>query len=516
MQIVVTADEMRAIDQRAIEKHGIPGLVLMENAGRCVADLLREKFPGLREKKVVVFAGKGNNGGDGFVVARHLFNRDVSVRVYLLGRHSQLRGDARTNAGIARNLGVPIQEIDEKSLNSIQHNLGHCHVVVDAIFGTGLTQPAEGLYGKAIQKINSANKYVVAIDVPSGTGSDGGQPMGPRVKANLTVALGLLKRSHLLYPSAETMGEVRLADIGLPKMAIDEQNVKLFLTQEDDVRAFFKRRHPDSHKGTYGHALAVAGSSGKGGAAGLTALGALRAGAGLVTLAWPKSCHASMQSVPLEAMTLPLPETERGTIAPSAKDVLLEQLAGKTALALGPGISTDDAVARFVNEFLPAVKCPMVVDADGLNCLAHCEGLLARLQAPAILTPHPREMSRISGESVEDILADRIGAATRFAVKHGVALVLKGARTVSAFPDGTAYINPTGNPGMATGGTGDALTGIIAGLLAQGFDVKSAALAGVYIHGLAGDMYAGENSETSLIAGDLLRTLPASLKRILP
>lgn len=512
MQKVATASEMQEIDRCAIEVYGIPGLVLMENAGRAVVAVLREKFPDITQKRVIVFSGKGNNGGDGFVIARHLFNLGCSVRVCLVGKRSQLKTDAKINADIAFKLGIPIDEIEQT--RAIQHDLRHCHIIIDALFGTGLTKAVEGIYAKLIEEINSAEKYVVAVDIPSGIDSDSGRFIGPHIRANLTVALALPKRSHLLYPSADAMGEVRVADIGIPREAIDKQAIHINRVEEEDIRALFKKRPANTHKGSYGHVLVIAGSKGKCGAAGLTGIAALRIGAGLVTLAVPASCHQALEFNPLETMTISLPETKNGSIDISAKDLLLEQCRGKTAVAIGPGISTEPETVQLLHELIPELECPMVIDADGLNCLAL--GLLPRLKAPAVLTPHPKEMARIAELTTQEILDNRIEVAFRFATKNSVGLVLKGAGSLMAFPDGSVYINPTGNPGMATGGSGDVLTGMIASLLAQGFDIKSATLAGTYIHGLTGDVYARENSETTLIAGDLLRTLPASLKRILP
>lgn len=514
MRKVVTASEMQAIDRCAIDEHGIPGVVLMENAGSAVVAVLREKFPDIPQKQVIVFSGKGNNGGDGFVIARHLFNLRVSVRVCLLGKMSELKSDAKINADVALNIGVPVDEIDKTS--AFRHHLRHSHIVVDAIFGTGLTKAVEGFHALVIDEINASGKYVVAVDIPSGIDSDSGKLIGPHIQASLTVALALPKRCHLSYPSANAMGEVRIVDIGIPAKAVDKHASHLNMVEEEDIRALFGKRQADAHKGSYGHVLVIAGSKGKCGAAGLTGVAALRIGAGLVTLAVPESCHSALEFNPLETMTLSLPETKNGGICPSAKAILLKNLKGKSSVAIGPGISTEPETAQFLRELLPSIECPMVIDADGLNCLAQYIDLLGNLKAPAALTPHPKEMSRISGLSMEEVLGKRIETASQFAVRHSVGVVLKGAASVMAFPDGSVYINPTGNPGMATGGSGDVLTGIIAGLLAQGFDMKSATLAGTYIHGLTGDIYANENSETSLIAGDLLRTLPASLKRILP
>lgn len=516
MQKIATAKEMQAIDQRAIQEYGIPGIVLMENAGLGVVKLLVEKFSDLARKKVLVICGKGNNGGDGFVIARHLFNRGVEVEVVLLGKRSQLKQDAKTNADAAFQIGVPIKEVDENNLDRCLHTLRHCHIIIDAIFGTGLDSPVTGWLERVIEKINKAEKFVIGVDIASGLESDSGKIIGPHIHTDLTVALGLMKRSHLLYPATEAMGEVRVVNISMPQKAVEEQNITVNLLEEEDIRSLFKKREPNTHKGDYGHTLVIGGSRGKGGAAGLAAMAALRMGAGLVTLAVPQGCYHSLEFNPLEVMTLSLPETKSGSIDVAAKDLILEHCRGKSAVALGPGITTEPETLQMMEAVLPGIECPMVIDADGLNCLAASKTLLSKLTPNTVLTPHPREMSRISGVDTQAIQEDRIGSALDFARKHRVVVVLKGARSVIAVPDGSVYINPTGNPGMATAGSGDVLTGVIAGLISQGFSSTSAAYAGTYIHGLAGDDYASENSETSLIAGDLLRTLPASLKRILP
>jgi len=516
LQKIVTASQMQAIDQSAIRKFGIPGLVLMENAGRGVVHLMRRHIPELQNKKVTVVAGKGNNGGDGFVIARHLFHENVDVQILLAGKRSQLKDDARTNANIAFKLGIPIAELTEKNLNAQNHSLRHTQVIVDALFGTGLTRPASGLTAQLIEKINSAQKFVVAVDIPSGFDSNSGRKIGPCVSANLTAALALFKRSHLLFPAAENMGNVYCVDIGIPQSAIDMQKVVVELLEDADIRSLFPQRARNAHKGTYGHTLVMGGSKGKGGAAGLAAMAALRIGSGLVTLAMPESCNASLEFCPLEAMSLALPETKSGSISSKAVDRLLENLKGKSALAIGPGMSTDRSTLDFMEAVLPQVTCPVVIDADGLNGLAQRPQGLKRKKSDWILTPHPKEMSRLTGLATQDIVDNRIDSALEFAKKKKVTLLLKGARTIIASPEGTVAINPTGNPGMATGGSGDVLTGMIAGLLSQGLSPRDATCAGAYLHGLAGDIYAERNSQTSLIAGDLYRTLPEALKHILP
>lgn len=506
---------MQAIDQYSIEECGIPGMLLMENAGRGAVDYLKRQIPDLNAKRVIVFAGKGNNGGDGFVMARHLLNMGTEVSVLLLGKTSELKADAKLNAEIAHNIGVEIHEVDAANFKSFDHSLRHSDLIIDAIFGTGLTKPASGFFEEVFERINQLQKFVVSVDIPSGVDSDSGQLIGPHVTANLTLALALLKRSHVTFPAARVMGDTEVIDISLPQKAIDAQPPAVQMVEPCDIAAWLKKRPRDAHKGDFGHVLVIAGALGKGGAAGLTALASLRAGCGLVTLGIPESCQKALEFHPLEVMTVPLAETENGTLAVKAKDRIAEHLQGKSALAIGPGISTDPETVRLLREVLPTVQVPMVLDADAVNCLALDGGLELLKNSEVILTPHPKEMSRISGLSTQEIQANRIETASRFAQENSVHLVLKGARTILAFADGSVFINPTGNPGMATAGSGDVLTGIIAGLIAQGLKIQQAAIAGTYLHGLSGDIYAEKSAEASLIAGDLLNGIPESLNRVL-
>jgi hydroxyethylthiazole kinase-like uncharacterized protein yjeF len=513
---VLTSAQMRAIDRCTIEEYGIPGIVLMENAGRECVETLQRKFPDLASKKIVIFAGKGNNGGDGFVMARHLLSPGANVCFLLLGQITELKNEAKTNAEVAQKIGVEIHEVNPGNFQSFDHRLRHSDLVIDAIFGTGLSKPATGFYAEVFEKINSLKKFVVAVDIPSGVDSDSGCLIGPHVQADLTLTLALLKRSHATYPSAGVMGDIEVIDIGIPQKSIASQTLNVELVEPQDIAELFPKRSSHSHKGDYGHVLVIAGSKGKGGAAGLTALGALRSGCGLVTLALPDSCQRAVEFNPLEVMTVALPETNEGCLSSGAKDLLLEHLKGKSAVAVGPGISTNPETVKLLQELLPLVEIPLVIDADAVNCLAEFGGLKTLNNPDVILTPHPKEMSRISGLSTSEIQASRIESATRFAEENGCTLVLKGARTLIAFPDGSTVINPTGNPGMATAGSGDVLTGIIAGLIGQGLKTRSAVIAGVYLHGLAGDIYSHEKgSEISLVAGDLLENLPASLNRVL-
>ena len=514
MQKILTAAEMQAIDKRAIEEFGIPGMILMENAGRGAVEYLKDRFPDLGNKKIAVFAGKGNNGGDGFVMARHLLNLGADVRVLLIGKISELKADAKLNLEIALKIGVEISEVDEGNFKSFDHRLRHSDLVIDAIFGTGLTKPASGIFAEVFEAINNLCKFVVSVDIPSGVDSDSGQLIGPHVEADLTLALAMLKRSHVTFPAAHVMGDIEVVDIGIPQKACESQPQSVQMVEPYDIASWFQERSPHAHKGDFGHVLVVAGSTGKGGAAGLTALAALRTGCGLATLALPESCQKAVEFNPLEVMTVPLPETPSGTLSLKAKDQLLELVQGKSAVAVGPGISTDPETVQLLKEFLPAVDLPLVLDADALNCLALLDDLDFLKNSQTIMTPHPKEMSRISGWSTSEIQDNRVETACRFAREKAVGLVLKGARSIIAFADGAVFINPTGNPGMATAGSGDVLTGIIAGLISQGMKIDQAVIAATYLHGLAGDIYCEKAGEASLIAGDLLENLPESMRRV--
>jgi len=514
---IVTASEMQAIDLCAIEDHGIPSLVLMENAGRGIGTLLLDQIPNASTKKFIVVCGKGNNGGDGFVIARTLANKNISVQIVLCGKLDELKSDAKVNASIAQKMALPIKEIDADNWSKIDHSLRHADVIVDAIFGTGLSKAVSGWMESLIERINKQGKFIASVDIPSGIDSNSGQLIGPHIRAHQTFALALYKRCHWLFPSADAMGKLELVDIGISSQTVESQAIPIQMVEETDLTDWMPQRSRNSHKGTYGHALIIAGSRGKGGAAGLTSLAALRTGCGLVTLALPESCQKHCEFDPMEVMTVPLPETSEGVLHSSAKKTILELCKDKSAVAIGPGISTQKETIKLLEELLPQITCPLVIDADGLNCLAEIDGLLEKIQTPIVLTPHPKEMSRLSGQETAEIQQDRIKAATDFIRNRPqLCLLLKGASTVIATPDGRTYINSTGNPGMATAGSGDVLTGIIAGLLAQGLSITKAAVAGAYIHGLAGDQFADKQSQSSLIAGDLLRELPESLKRILP
>jgi NAD(P)H-hydrate epimerase len=510
---VLTSQQMKEIDRKAIEEIGIPGPVLMENAGLEIVRVIRARFPEIQKEKVIIVAGKGNNGGDGFVVARHLSNRGGRPKVLLLAAKKDVRGDAALNLGIADKIGVDIVEIlSAEDWRKNKKELSAATLIVDAIFGTGLMNPAEGFYATAIEDINKAKAYKVAVDIPSGLSSDTFQIIGPAVKADLTVTLGAPKISHVFPPAEDWVGELVIADISLPSCLFEDESLKLEVVEKQALMPYLKRRQRDSHKGTYGHLLILAGSLGKTGAAVMAGKAALRLGAGLVTVGTAQSCLPIIARSMMELMTEPLPETEEKTIARAALSKALKLLPGKDALLIGPGISTHPSTADFVLNLLPKVKCPAVIDADGLNILAGHLDVLKSLAGRAVLTPHPGEFARLLGLETKDVLDRRLELVPQFAEKFRVYLVLKGYRTLVASPQGKVYINPTGNPGMASGGSGDVLSGMIASLIIQEKDILGATLAAVYLHGLSGDIGADRLGERPLIAGDLIRYLPQALK----
>ena len=510
---IVTAEQMRAIDQWAIEEMGIPGIVLMENAGKAIVGRLQKIIPEITSKKIIIFCGKGNNGGDGFVIARHLHQLGTNITILLAGKFADLKGDAKINAISAKNLKVPIQELNIENINRFDHKLRHADVVVDALFGTGLSKPASGFTEVVIKKINQHKKFCVSVDINSGVDSDSGLLIGPHVISDLTFALDSMKISHLIYPAAGAMKKVELLEIGIP--LLKDQDINIHLLEEKDIKKIFNARQPDSHKGNYGHTLVLAGSRGKGGAAGLTALAALRAGCGLCTLALPDTCQKAFELHPMEVMTLPLPETSSGTLSLKAKETIIQLLEGKTAVAIGPGLTTESETVQLIGEILPHIKCPLVLDADAINAFENNLNWMDKLKS-IVLTPHPKEMSRLTGMSTQEIQENRINITMEFVKKYSLVLLLKGAPSLIGTPDGNLYLNSTGNPGMATGGSGDVLTGIIAGLAAQNIPLEQATIAAAYIHGYSGDIFSANETQTSLIAGDLLRNLPQALKRVLP
>ena len=512
---VVTAKEMQEIDRRATTEFGIPSLLLMENAGLQVVREIERSFADCLDRPISVFCGKGNNGGDGFVIARHLLNGGRRVQVFLLGRRQELKGDPATNLQILERMGCPLREVQAPAhLQGELRAIEWSGLLVDALLGTGAIPPAKGFLAEAIGFINGLKKPIVAVDIPSGLGADESNPAGVCIQADLTVTFALPKRSLLLHPAANFVGRLKVADIGIPRPLLQDPAIKLNLIEAREAVKAFPPRRRDAHKGNFGHVLVVAGSAGKAGAAALASKAALRIGSGLVTLALPASLMNAMEAKLDEVMKEPLPETEERTISESALERVVQLLEGKDCLALGPGLSTHPETQEMVRKLIPRVKVPMVVDADGINALSlHLEAL-SQLQGPLILTPHPGELSRLLSVSAEEVQRNRVAIAQQFSSGFNVFLVLKGKGTLVSNPEGEAFINPSGNPGMATGGSGDVLTGILAGMVAMGIQIPLALQAGVFLHGLAGDLAAQEWGEEAMIAGDVLAKVPEALRQI--
>lgn len=508
---VVTSETMQQIDREAIQGRGIPGLTLMENAGRGCAAVLME-LHGLPGTAVIV-AGKGNNGGDGYVVARLLLEQGWNVAVFTLAREEQIEGDARSNL-----LLLPPHVItflpEAGMLQQYSSSFTSASVLVDAIFGTGLKSDVTGIFAEAIALMNEAGRPVIAVDIPSGVNGTTGRIMGSAVRADLTVTFALAKLGHMLYPGAERCGVLRIIDIGIPVDILAEAPGFDFCDR-DATAALFRPRPRIAHKGSFGHSLIVAGSTGKTGAAAMAANSAVRAGSGLVTLAVPASLNFILELKTTEAMTLPIIDVGLGFFGMDARDAILEATAGKNAVAVGPGVSWNPQTARLVRELIQEIAVPIVVDADGLNAVSEEIGILVRRKSnDVVLTPHPGEMARLCNVSVAAVESDRIGVAQTFAAKHGVHLVLKGARTVIAAPDGRVAINGSGNPGMASGGMGDVLTGMLTALLAQGYEPFTACRIGVFIHGHAADLVAADKGETGMSAVDVQERIPYAFKNM--
>lgn len=511
---VVQAAEMREIDRKAIFDYGIPGPALMESAGNEVARKVELLLGSVSGKRVCIFAGRGNNGGDGFVVARRLQNKGAKVNLFLLGTKEAVAGDARIYLDVLGKTDIEIVELTaQRDWDKAGLAAAFADCLVDALVGTGFHGEAGGLLAEAIAMINNAGKPVVAVDIPSGIDADNGQIRGMAVRASHTVTFALPKPGLLFQPGASLAGEVTVADIGIPAALLTDSAIRQNLITAADVRKVLPLRQPWVHKGTCGKVLVVAGSQGFTGAAALSSMAAVRSGAGLVTLAVAASLQPVMAGKLTEVMTRSLPESAWGSLGIDAIPYIQKLAAECDVLAVGPGLGREAETAEMVREAVKTARCPLVLDADALNALVGYTDLLLEPEALAVLTPHPGELSRLTGLAVETINADRLAVARQAATDWGSIVVLKGPATVVAFPDGEVFINSTGNAGMATGGTGDVLTGVIAALIAQGLSSHDAAVAGVYIHGLAGDIAAGSGM-IGMSAGDLLQAIPAAIRNL--
>ncbi|MHB8837211.1 MAG: NAD(P)H-hydrate dehydratase [Candidatus Methylomirabilia bacterium] len=510
---LATAGEMAAVDHRAAECHGLAVAELMDRAGRCTADAAELLLGPVRDRRVALFCGRGNNGGDGFVAARALRARGAQVRLILVGDPGDLRPDARRAWDAARAAGVDFAICaDTVALAATGELARAADLVVDALLGTGFAPPARGLAAAAISLINALGRPVLAVDIPSGLAADHGRVVGEAVRATATVTFGYPKPGLVVHPAARHVGRLWLADIGFPPETGSLVAGELNLVTADDLRTHAAPRDPESHKGTFGHVLLVAGSRGMVGAAALAARGALRAGAGLVTIALPSSIAPSLFPGLPEVMLLPLPEEPPPGGGRDAAATIIEQFSRVSALAAGPGLSRGDGPSRLVHDLCAAAQLPLLLDADALHALAAAgPPAISVRNTPAVLTPHPGELARLIGTSAAEVQADRIGAARACAGRFNAVVVLKGSRTVVAPPVGPLWINPTGNPAMAAAGMGDVLAGVISAHLARGMAPLPAALLGVYLHGLAGDLAVADRGPWGILASEVADRIPAAV-----
>lgn len=518
---LVKAREMQEIDRETIESFGIPGRVLMENAGYGTFKMIMDLFPDIFDRKVCLLCGRGNNGGDGFVVARYLMEKGVETNIFLLSSRDRLRGDARANMGLVEKLCAMrgkkdeenkiIQIPDRDAFLKYKSRIFHNDLFVDGIFGTGLNSDVRGFFREVIDLVNASRNPVVSVDIPSGLNADTGKPCGVCIKAYATASFAFAKPGHILYPGNIFTGKLEVIDIGIPGFIVEKKSPKVHLTEKKRVQSFFSVRDSQAHKGNFGHLLIIAGSIGKTGAAALAANAAMACGTGLVTLGVPESLNAVMEPQVTETMTFPLSERRKGFLSEQAFDEIIELSKGKTAMAVGPGIGTEKDTGNLIKKLVKAIDIPIIMDADALNLIAGSPEILTHKKTPVILTPHPGEMARLANSSTAEIQSSRLESARKFAVQYGVILVLKGAGTITAMPDGRIFICTTGNPGMASGGMGDVLTGMISGFTAQGLSCENAAIAGPYLHGICGDTLACTRGSFGFTASDIIGISPETI-----
>jgi len=500
-----TAAQMRELDRQTIEEYGLPGRVLMENAGRAVTGAVEEVLGEVGGGPVVVVAGKGNNGGDGFVAARWLHEAGRPVEVCLLPAANELSGNAAANCAMAQKIGVTVHERADAAV--LAERLAGAAVIVDGVLGTGVCGEVRGSAREAIEAVTAASAPVVAIDIPSGVDADTGAILGEAVRARITVTFGLAKAGLYLYPGHERCGEIRVAPIGIPTTLLDSDDLSTNLTTETEAAEMLPVRPPDMHKGNAGRLLIIAGSVGMSGAAAMAGLAAMRAGAGLVTLAVPESLNDILEAKCTEVMTAPMPETAARSFSIEAAEALLQLAENSDAVLLGPGLSRHPETSELARRLVAEIQRPLALDADGLNAFEGRAGELSARPAPTVLTPHPGEMAQLTGSSISEIQADRPASARSLAQELALVVVLKGASTVTAAPDGEAWINPTGSQALASGGTGDVLAGMVGAFLAGGAEPLAAGAAAAYYHGRAADE-AASPARRGLLASDLLVALP--------
>ena len=504
---LLTSQEMRRLDELSIGRDGIPSLTLMENAGRQTFLVIKKIVPKLRGRKIFIFCGPGGNGGDGLVLLRHLLKGGAKAEAFCLFSRDQLKGDPLE---VFQKLGKGEKNVffisPFKSLRKKVGGLGKPHFVVDALFGTGLARPLEGIFREAVDWLNSLEAKRLAIDIPSGLSSDSGEILGTTFTADHTVALGFPKRGLFVGGGSERCGEIHVVPIGLSEKAIAELKSETHLITRGDVGIVANPRKKRSHKGTYGHAFTIGGSTGKIGAGVMAASAALKGGAGLSTLVLPRSAYDRIDPTSLEIMVEPVEDSGNGFFREVDVDRVLSKMEKASVASLGPGLGMEEETVAFVRDFVRRCPLPLIVDADGLNAVARSPAILSERKGFTLLTPHPTEMARLIRKTTEEVQRNRIGTARVFAMEHRVHVVLKGYRSVVAFPDGEVWINPTGGPAMASAGAGDVLTGICAGLISEFGPVKEGVLAGPFLHGLVGDLLAKKGNRV-VMATEILKNL---------
>lgn len=512
---LATPLEMNNIDSHAINCLGIPGIVLMENAALRVVEAATEMLGGLDGRQIVILAGKGNNGGDALAAARHLHNRGASCSPFLLSAAAELRGDAAVNLKIISSMGLQVDELIEDPLPEKLNNcINNADLVIDGIFGTGLKGNVKGVAASIIEAVNRSLKLVLSIDIPSGICGETGKILGSCINASRTVTFCLPKVGLVVHPGCDHTGRLDVVDIGIPAASVMQSGIRACVTDRELVSGMLSPRAAESNKGDYGKIFILTGSKGMTGSGCLSANAALRTGAGLVYLGVPEGLAHIYGSAISETVLIPLADDGSGKLTQKSIPAIMDALKGKNAVAAGPGLSVNEDIIEIVKKLLSECSVPLILDADALNAISQDINMLKGLKTDAVITPHPAEMARLTGLTVNEVMGDRTGTARNFSEKWGVITVLKGSRTVIAMPDGSCCINTTGNPGMATGGSGDLLTGIIASLAGQGMKPADAAVAGVYLHGLAGDAAARELGEHGMLPRDMAERLPFIIKEI--
>ena len=503
---VSTVSEMRALDREAIEGFGIPEDLLMENAGEAACHVLGREV-GAAGKRFVIVCGVGNNGGDGFVVARRLHAAKADVKVVIIGDESRLRGAALKNRQILSRLPIRVDTL--KEIGPLAADLAACDVIVDALLGTGLSRPMAGLQREAIERINDSGKTVLSLDVPSGVHGDTGAVMGAAVWADLTVTFGLPKRGNLLWPGFGRCGTLYVSPLSFPPSMIEAAGLQVAVNDPLPLPP----RNPQGHKGTFGDALFIAGAGSYYGAPYLAAMSFLRAGGGYARLAAPDSMTPFLANKGPEIVFAPQRETPVGSIGLGNKAALMDLAERVDFVVLGPGLSLDPESQQLVRELAAELSKPLLIDGDGITAVCDEPSALANRQAPAILTPHAGEMARLTGRSVNEVEADRIAIVQETAARLGTFIVLKGAHSLIGSPDGQVYMNLSGNSGMATPGSGDVLTGAIAAMFGLGLGIPEAVRMGVSVHGVAGDLAVAESGADGVVASDILQMLPAAMRQ---